>query len=149
MAPRDTASNEKKKAFIAAVDRALKNKRASRVDAGENTECEFTSSTSGALLIFEAPVSVANASRTTKKKQDATESQRVEYKLPYYSRRNQSKSEPSQGSHGSDEPDTDVADLTFATEGPASPVSLLITYRLILAHLSNATRCAVVLHYLL
>lgn len=149
MAPRSTASNEKKKAFIAAVDHALKNKRASRVDTGENMECEFTSSISGALLIFEAPATVANEPKPSEKKEDATEGQRVEYKLPYYSRRNQSKSEPSQGSHGSDEPDMDSAVLTSTIEGPASPVSSLPTYRSTLAHLPNANRCVVVLHCLL
>jgi hypothetical protein len=134
MALRDTASKEKKKAFIEAVDRALKNKRASRVETGEN---------------MEAPAMVANKSQPAKKKQDVTEDQRVEYKLPYYSRRNQSKSEPSQGSHGSDEPDTDGAVLTSAIEGPTSPVSSLPTYRPVLARLSNVHRCVVVLHYLL
>ncbi|RGP73348.1 vacuolar membrane hmt1 [Fusarium longipes] len=126
LAPRDTVSNEKKKAFIAAVDRALKNKRASRVDVGENMEREFASSISGALLIFEAPATVANASDTTDKNQDDAGSQHVEYKLPYYSRRNQSKSEPSQESHGSDEPDADVV-LTSATDRPVSPVRRRVT----------------------
>ncbi|KAL6921613.1 hypothetical protein FSST1_005639 [Fusarium sambucinum] len=112
MAPRDTGSNKKKKAFIAAVGRALKNKCANLVDAGENMQSTAT---------------VANESNATKKQQDATEDQRVEYKLPYYSRRNQSKSEPSQGSHGSDEPDTDGAVLTSAIEGPVSPMRRRVT----------------------
>lgn len=120
MVPRGAASDEKKEAFIAAVDRALKNKRTRHGDAGENTECEFTSSVSGALLIFRAPATVANASQVSTAEQDAVENQHVEYKRPYYSRRNQSKSEPS---HGSDEPDADSTVLKSAIESPTSPVS--------------------------
>ncbi|KAJ4133861.1 hypothetical protein NW768_005450 [Fusarium equiseti] len=121
---RGAASDEKKEAFIAAVDRALKNKRTRRDDAGENTEREFTSSVSGALLIFQAPATVANASKVSTAEQDAVENQRVEYKRPYYSRRNQSKSEPS---HGSDEPDADGTVLKSAIESPTSPMRRRVT----------------------
>ncbi|OBS28808.1 hypothetical protein FPOA_02744 [Fusarium poae] len=88
------------------------NESASLVDTGENVQSAAT---------------VANESNPAKKKQDVTEDQRVEYKLPYYSRRNQSKSEPSQGSHGSDEPDTDGAVMTSAIKGPVSPMRRRVT----------------------
>ncbi|KAJ4028482.1 hypothetical protein NW752_000740 [Fusarium irregulare] len=106
---RGAASDEKKQAFIAAVDRALKNKRTRRGDVGENTEF---------------PATVANTSKASTAEQDAVENQHVEYKRPYYSRRNQSKSEPS---HGSDEPDADGAVLKSAIGSPTSPMRRRVT----------------------
>ncbi|KAH6968862.1 hypothetical protein DER45DRAFT_607592 [Fusarium avenaceum] len=90
-------SNEKKKAFIAAVGRALKNKHAIQSENTENTKC-------------------ADVYEGGETQQDTVEGSVFEYKLPYYSRRAQSKSEPSQGSHGSEELGLDEVDSTSQTE---------------------------------
>ncbi|WKT44406.1 AAA ATPase domain [Fusarium oxysporum f. sp. vasinfectum] len=55
------------------------------------------------------------------KKRDVAESQIFEYKLPYYSRRAQSKSEPSQASQGSDGADVDNELLLSSTGKQMSP----------------------------
>ncbi|KAF4453963.1 hypothetical protein F53441_3488 [Fusarium austroafricanum] len=99
-------SNEKKQAFMAAVGRALKNKSVKEIGDSENAESLAT---------------VAGASAGTME-QDAVESQVFEYKLPYYSRRTQSKSEPSQASHGSE-----VADFDDAADKPRSPMHRRVT----------------------
>ncbi|KAF5656946.1 vacuolar membrane hmt1 [Fusarium heterosporum] len=101
--PAVSGSEEKKKAFIAAVDRALKNKNTSQIGNVENIE-------SGAT--------VANVHKAVKTRPGSGDGPTVEYKLPYYSRRAQSKSEPSQASHGSDNLDLDETDLASAIEEP-------------------------------
>ncbi|KAF4964702.1 hypothetical protein FSARC_7409 [Fusarium sarcochroum] len=107
-----TGSKEKRKAFIAAVGRALKNNRASHIDSSED---------------MEPRVKVGGVSEADTTQQDAAENQTFEYKLPYYSRRAQSKSEPSQGSHGSEDTDMNGTALTAVTEEPRSPVHRRVT----------------------
>ncbi|KAF5967437.1 vacuolar membrane protein HMT1 [Fusarium bulbicola] len=101
-----TDSREKKRAFMAAVDRALKNKEAKRSD-----EAKF----------LEPLVKGGDEAEGAAKERDAAESQIFEYKLPYYSRRAQSKSEPSQASQGSDGVDVDNELLLSSIEKQMSP----------------------------
>ncbi|KAF4344147.1 vacuolar membrane HMT1 [Fusarium beomiforme] len=97
---------EKKKAFMAAVGRALKDKQAKEFDEGKNTEPlangkdEFQGDT---------------------EKRDVTESHVFEYKLPFYSHRAQSKSEPSQASQGSNGAGVEDEVISPSTEKPRSP----------------------------
>ncbi|KAF9766078.1 hypothetical protein IL306_001546 [Fusarium sp. DS 682] len=107
-----TDPNEKKKAFMAAVDRALKNKQAKEFDEEKRTEPltkgedEFQGYT---------------------EKRDTAESHIFEYKLPFYSRRAQSKSEPSQASQGSNGADVEDELLSSSTEKPRSPKRRRVT----------------------
>ncbi|KAF5714979.1 HMT1-like vacuolar membrane protein [Fusarium globosum] len=87
-----TDSREKKRAFMAAVDRALKSKQAKEFDEAK---------------VSEPLVKCGDEAEGVTKEGDVAESQTFEYKLPYYSRRAQSKSEPSQASRGSDGADVD------------------------------------------
>ncbi|KAH7164199.1 hypothetical protein DER46DRAFT_626219 [Fusarium sp. MPI-SDFR-AT-0072] len=103
-----TASSEKKRAFIAAVGRALKNKQAKQFDEAK---------------ALEPLVKGGDEAEGETKKRDVAESQIFEYKLPYYSRRAQSKSEPSQASQGSDEADVDNELLLSSTGKQMSPTS--------------------------
>ncbi|KAG5758532.1 hypothetical protein H9Q72_013333 [Fusarium xylarioides] len=101
-----TDSREKKRAFMAAVDRALKNKQAKKLDEAK---------------VSEPLVKDGDEAEGATKERDAAESQIFEYKLPYYSRRAQSKSEPSQASQGSDGADVDNELLLSSTEKQMSP----------------------------
>ncbi|KAF4949767.1 hypothetical protein FGADI_8635 [Fusarium gaditjirri] len=100
-----TDSSEKKRAFIAAVGRALKNKQAKQYDEAK---------------ALEPLVKGGEEAEGETKKRDVAESQIFEYKLPYYSRRAQSKSEPSQASQGSDGADVDN-ELLSSTGKQMSP----------------------------
>ncbi|KAF5565069.1 vacuolar membrane HMT1 [Fusarium napiforme] len=101
-----TDSREKKKAFMAAVDRALKIKQAKELDDAK---------------VLEPLVKGGDEAEGVTKERDAAETQIFEYKLPYYSRRAQSKSEPSQASQGSDGADVDNELLPSSTGKQMSP----------------------------
>ncbi|KAJ4257401.1 hypothetical protein NW762_008522 [Fusarium torreyae] len=107
-----TGSKEKRRAFIAAVGRALKNNRALHIDSSENVEPR---------------VKVEGVPEAGMAQKTAAEDQAFEYKLPYYSRRAQSKSEPSQETHGSEGTDIDGTDLTAVTLKPRSPTYRRVT----------------------
>ncbi|KAF5596382.1 vacuolar membrane HMT1 [Fusarium pseudocircinatum] len=99
-----TDSREKKRAFMAAVDRALKIKQANNPDEAKVLELKGGDEAEGVT-----------------KERDAAENQIFEYKLPFYSRRAQSKSEPSQASQGSDGADVDNELLLSSTGKQMSP----------------------------
>ncbi|KAK2479752.1 hypothetical protein H9L39_09126 [Fusarium oxysporum f. sp. albedinis] len=101
-----TDSSEKRRAFIAAVGRALKKKQAKQFDEAK---------------ALEPLVKGGDEAEGETKKRDVAESQIFEYKLPYYSRRAQSKSEPSQASQGSDGADVDNELLLSSTGKQMSP----------------------------
>ncbi|KAI1029919.1 hypothetical protein LB503_008011 [Fusarium chuoi] len=86
---------------MAAVDRALKSKQAKEFDEAKVSEPLVKGGDEGGGVTKEG---------------DVAESQTFEYKLPYYSRRAQSKSEPSQASQGSDGADVDN-ELLFSSTG--------------------------------
>ncbi|KAF5024708.1 hypothetical protein F66182_3222 [Fusarium sp. NRRL 66182] len=104
-APAATGSKEKRKAFIAAVDRALKNKHASH--SGDNED-------------LEPRVTVFGVSEGVTAQDDVSIDEGFEYKHPYYSRRTQSKSEPSQVSPHSEGIDMDDTVLTSVADEPKS-----------------------------
>ncbi|KAH7203923.1 hypothetical protein DER44DRAFT_811360 [Fusarium oxysporum] len=103
-----TDSSERRRAFIAAVGRALKKKQAKQFDEAK---------------ALEPLVKGGDEAEGETKKRDVAESQTFEYKLPYYSRRAQSKSEPSQASQGSDGADVDNELLLSSTGKQMSPTS--------------------------
>ncbi|KAJ3520900.1 hypothetical protein NM208_g13529 [Fusarium decemcellulare] len=100
-------SKEKRNAFIAAVDRVLNTNHPGPVGSSDKANCPANN-----LAVPEVENSQVIVSRAPT----------FELKLPFYSRRVQSKSEPSQSSQAADESDAEEPALTPVPEEPPSPV---------------------------
>jgi hypothetical protein len=109
---------------MAAVDRALQTKQAKKLDEAKVLERKHKVPNFCTPLTLLALVKCGDEAEGVTKERDAAESQIFEYKLPYYSRRAQSKSEPSQASQGSDGADVDNELLLSLTGKQMSPVSM-------------------------